>query len=112
MAPSEGETGIESAANAAAMVAYADRAIVSRVLTKGPSGTLTVFAFDAGQEISEHTTPHEAFAFGLDGVLEFTVGGTRCPLGTGDILRLPAGVPHALRAQGRAKMLLVMFKTG
>ena len=99
-------------ANASALVAYAERAIVSRVLTKGPSGTLTIFAFDAGQEISEHTTPHEAFALGLDGALEFTVGGVRHSLDTGDILRLPAGVPHALRADRRAKMLLVMFKTG
>ena len=74
------------------------------------SGTLTAFAFDGGQAISEHTTSHEAFALGLEGTVEFTVGGAVHLLTEGDLLRLPAGVPHGLRAQSRAKMLLVMFK--
>lgn len=110
MTQGESETHSAGVAEASALVAYAERAIVSRVLTKGPSGSLTVFALDAGQEISEHTTPHEAFALGLDGELEFVVGGVSHRLTQGELLRLPAGVPHALRAGSRAKMLLVMFK--
>lgn len=101
---------LQGVAVAASLVAYADGAIVSRVLTKGPSGSLTLFAFDAGQEISEHTTPHEAFAQGLDGSLELVVGGVTHRLAKGELLRLPAGVPHALKAMTRAKMLLVMLK--
>lgn len=92
------------------LVAYAENAVVSRTLSKGPSGTLTVFALDAGQEISEHTTPHEAFAVGLDGSTEFTVGGRKAVLRKAEILRLPADVPHALKAVERCKLLLVMFK--
>lgn len=100
----------DAAVNAARLVDFGEGAIVSRVLSKTASGTLTVFAFDAGQDISEHTTPHEAFALGLEGTLEFTVGGVTHPLQAGDLLRLPAGIPHKLRANTRAKMLLVMFK--
>ena len=102
---------VQGVSEAASLVAYADGAIVSRVLTKGPSGSLTMFAFDLGQEISVHTTPHEAFAMGLDGSLEIAVGGAAHKLAKGEILRLPANVPHALRAATRAKMLLVMFKS-
>ena len=92
------------------LVAYGEKAVVSRTLSKGPAGTLTVFAFDAGQDISEHTTPHEAFALGLDGQIEFMVGGQKATLKKGEMLRLPADVPHALKAHTRGKMLLVMFK--
>ena len=105
------KAGFQGVSEAATLVAYADGAIVSRVLSKGPSGSLTLFAFDAGQEISEHTTPHEAFALGLDGSLEIVVGGVTHRLAKGEILRLPSGVPHALRAISRAKMLLVMLKS-
>jgi len=92
------------------LVAYGEQAVVSRTLAKGPSGTLTVFAFDAGQEISEHTTPHEAFALGIAGQIDFMVGGRKATLKQGELLRLPADVPHALKAHERSKMLLVMFR--
>jgi quercetin dioxygenase-like cupin family protein len=95
-----------------ALAEYADHSVVSRTLSKGPSGTLTVFALDAGQEISEHATPYEAFALGLDGCIEFTVGGAHSELKAGELLRLPADVPHALKARVRGKMLLVMFRKG
>ena len=111
MSGHENRPELKGVSEAAMLVAYADGAIVSRVLTKGPSGSLTLFAFDLGQEISEHTTPHEAFALGLDGTLEIAVGGVAHSLAKDELLRLPAEVPHALRALTRAKMLLVMFKS-
>ena len=100
----------DAAVNAARLVTFGEGAIVSRVLSKTASGTLTAFAFDGGQAISEHTTSHEAFALGLEGTFEFTVGGAVHLLTEGDLLKLPAGVPHGLCAKSRAKMLLVMFK--
>jgi quercetin dioxygenase-like cupin family protein len=95
----------------AALVEYNPGSIVSRQLHKSQSGSLTLFAFDRGQEISEHTTPHDAYALGVDGKLALVVGGKALELKRGEILQLPAGVPHALKALEPSKMLLAMFKT-
>jgi len=99
------------AVDLASMVNYAEGAVVSRTLAESPSGTLTLFAFDAGQALSEHTAPFDAFVHVLDGRVELTIGGKTVPAGAGRIVLMPANVPHALRAAGRFKMLLTMLKS-
>jgi quercetin dioxygenase-like cupin family protein len=97
--------------NPASLVDYADGAVVSRTLRKSPAGTLTVFAFDRGQGLSEHTTPHEAAVLVLDGAADWTVGGEPVRVGAGEMIGLPAGVPHAVHAAERFKMLLIMLRS-
>lgn len=92
------------------LVAFQAGAVVSRTLLKQPGGTLTLFAFDAGQELSEHTAPFDAVVHVLDGRAEVRVGGVPHLVGPGELLRLPAGVPHALRAKERFRMLLAMVR--
>lgn len=92
------------------LLAYQEGAIVSRVLAKQPSGTVTVFAFDRDQSLSEHTTPFDALVHVLDGEAEITVGGRPHSVRAGQILLMPAGIPHALRAVSRFKMVLIMQK--
>ena len=97
--------------NAADSIAYADGAVVSKTILKKPSGNITLFAFDAGEGLSEHTTPHEALVQVLDGSVEITIGGNATPLSAGQSLILPANVPHALKATERFKMMLTMIKS-
>ncbi|MHA1730446.1 MAG: cupin domain-containing protein [Promethearchaeota archaeon] len=92
------------------LVDYSEGAIVSRTLHHKEAGTLTVFAFDAGQGLSEHTTPHDAFILVLEGAAEVTIGGVSRVVGAGKMVAMPANVPHAVQARGRFKMLLVMIK--
>lgn len=89
---------------------YVDGSIVSRTLAKSRGGSLTVFAFDAGEELSEHTAPFDAFVEVLDGSVELTIGGERITARAGETVRMPAGVPHAVRAVERFKMLLSMVR--
>jgi quercetin dioxygenase-like cupin family protein len=97
--------------DAAGLVEYREGSVVSREILKSPSGTLTVFAFDEGQGLSEHTAPFDAVVSVLDGVAEVTIGGTPCDVKAGEIIVMPAGRPHALKAVRRFKMLLIMFKS-
>jgi quercetin dioxygenase-like cupin family protein len=85
--------------------------IASRVLVRTPGGNLTLFAFDAGQELAEHTAPFDALVIVLEGALDLTIGGTRVPATPGTIVRMPSGVPHAVEAPEPARMLLLMFRT-
>ncbi len=95
----------------AGMVSYAEGSIVSRTLVENNAGTITLFAFDAGQGLSEHSTPFDALVQVLDGEGEFTVGGkVHCAI-TGRVLLMPANVPHAVRAGKRFKMLLTMLRS-
>jgi quercetin dioxygenase-like cupin family protein len=89
---------------------YVPGAIVSRALARAKGGSLTLFAFDAGQELSEHTAPFDAFVQVLDGAVELTIGGERVVARSGETVLMPAGVPHALRALERFKMLLAMVR--
>jgi quercetin dioxygenase-like cupin family protein len=89
---------------------YVPGGIVSRTLARAKGGSLTVFAFDAGQELSEHTAPFDAFVQVLDGAVELTIGGERVVARSGETVLMPAGVPHAVRAQERFKMLLSMVR--
>jgi quercetin dioxygenase-like cupin family protein len=94
----------------AGLVAYQDGAVVSRVVLRGGGGTATVFAFDAGQELSEHTVPHDALVLVVEGEAEITVSGTVHAVPAGAVLRMPGGEPHAVRAPRRFKMLLVLLR--
>ena len=91
-------------------LAYQPGAIVSRTLAKAKGGSVTLFAFDAGQELSEHTAPFDAFVQVQDGAVELTIGGEKVVARTGETVRMPAGIPHALRAIEPFKMLLVMVR--
>jgi quercetin dioxygenase-like cupin family protein len=94
----------------ATLADYGEGAIVSRTLAKGPAGTLTVFAFDKGQELSEHSTPFDAYVTVLDGETLLVIGGNEVRAKTGETVRMPAHIPHAVKAPDRFKMLLVMLK--
>jgi quercetin dioxygenase-like cupin family protein len=84
--------------------------IASRVLARSPGGNVTLFAFAAGEELSEHTTPLDAFIVVLDGALDLTIGGSRVDAVPGTITRLPASVPHAVLAREASHMLLIMLR--
>ena len=89
---------------------YVPGSIVSRTLAKARGGSITLFAFDAGQELSEHTAPFDAFVQVLDGAVELTIGGERVVARTGETVRMPAGIPHAVRALEPFKMILSMVR--
>jgi len=92
------------------LVAYAGGSIVSRTLAENQAGTLTLFAFDAGQSLSEHSAPFDAIVQILDGAAELTIGGNKVTAAAGRIVIMPANVPHAVKATGRFKMLLTMLR--
>ncbi|MFO8071764.1 MAG: cupin domain-containing protein [Polyangia bacterium] len=92
------------------LIAYQNGSIVSRTLVKKNGGTLTLFAFDAGQELSEHSAPFDAVVQIIDGEAELVIGGEEVPARAGQTVLMPADVPHAVRAPGRFKMLLVMIR--
>ena len=94
----------------AASVDYANGAVVSKTLLDKPTGTLTVFTFDTGQGLSEHTSPYDATVQILEGEAQITIGGETATAKTGELIIMPAGVPHALRAEQRFKMLLIMIR--
>jgi quercetin dioxygenase-like cupin family protein len=95
---------------AADMIQYQTGAVVSRVIIKSASGTVTLFAFDEGQELSEHKTPFEALVHLLDGEAEIIIDGAAHQLAAGDIIIMPADHPHAVKAVKRFKMMLTMIK--
>lgn len=94
----------------AGLVSYAEGSIVSRTLVENKAGTITLFAFDAGQSLSEHTAPFDALVHVLDGEGEFTVGGKASSVGAGQALLMPADIPHAVKAVECFKMLLTMLR--
>jgi quercetin dioxygenase-like cupin family protein len=92
------------------LVGYQEDAIVSKVLTKSKAGNVTLFAFAAGQELSEHTAPFEALIQILDGAAHIGVADDKYEVDVGTLVRLPANVPHWVRADGPFKMLLIMLR--
>jgi quercetin dioxygenase-like cupin family protein len=92
------------------LVTPTEQGIASRVLVKTAGGNLTLFAFDAGQSLTEHTSPFEALVMVLGGGLDLTIGGASVRATPGTIVRIPAGVPHAVEAPEAASMLLVMLR--
>jgi quercetin dioxygenase-like cupin family protein len=93
-----------------AMADYQEGSIVSRTIINKKTTTVTLFAFDAGQGLSEHTAPFDAFIFILDGEAELTVAGNPVNISEGEMLIMPANQPHSLKALKRFKMLLTMVR--
>jgi quercetin dioxygenase-like cupin family protein len=92
------------------IVQYQPGAVVSRTIVKKPSGTVTAFAFDEGEGLSEHTAAFDALVVMVEGEAEISIAGAANHVRGGQLLRLPAGKPHALKATSRFKMLLIMIK--
>jgi quercetin dioxygenase-like cupin family protein len=92
------------------LVSYQEGAVVSRQITKAEAGNVTLFAFDAGQELSEHSTPFDALVQVLDGEAEIRISGVAFGLAAGDAIVMPGGEPHAVKAVQRFKMLLTMIR--
>ncbi len=93
------------------LVDYQSGAVVSRTIVSGKTGTVTLFAFDAGQSLSEHTAPFDALVLILDGKAEIRIGDEKRGVKEGEMLIIPANKPHALDAAERFKMLLVMIRS-
>jgi quercetin dioxygenase-like cupin family protein len=93
------------------MVEYHLESVVSRTIIDKPAGTLTLFAFDKGQGLSEHTAPFDAMVYILDGEAGVTISGKPLLLKQGEMVIMPANQPHALKADSRFKMLLAMIKS-
>lgn len=87
-----------------------ERGVASRVLAKNGGGNVTLFAFDAGEGLSEHTTPFDALVIVLDGSLRLSIGGEPVDASPGTIVRMPAGVPHSVDATAASRMLLIMLR--
>jgi len=93
------------------LTAFQEGAVVSRTLLKRAAGTVTVFAFDQGQGLSEHTAPFDALAHVLEGDAEITIAGTAHRVTAGEMILMPAHQPHALMARAALKMLLTMIRS-
>jgi quercetin dioxygenase-like cupin family protein len=91
-------------------VSYAPGSVVSKTLVEKKAGTLTLFAFDAEQGLSEHTAPFDAVVEILEGEALLAIGGKQVPARAGELVIMPAGIPHAVVASGRFKMLLIMIR--
>lgn len=96
--------------DAAGLVNYSAGAVVSRTLIKRDTGSVTVFSFDKGESLSEHTAPFDALVHVLDGEVEISVGGVPHRVKAGQMLLMPSGVPHALKAVERFKMTLFLAR--
>ncbi len=92
------------------LVQYSTGSIVSRTLIGTGGGSVTLFAFDEGQSLSEHTAPFDAMVQVIEGRLRLTIGGSDVTAGAGQSVLMPADIPHALKAEEKSKMLLVMIK--
>ncbi len=93
-----------------ALITPAPHGIASRILSKNNGGSITLFAFDAGQGLSEHTAPFDAIVMVLDGQLTLTIGGTEVTAAPGTVVRMPANVPHAVDAPKPSRMILTMLR--
>lgn len=113
MSTSRAKTEIQAAEPIllAGLVNYQDGSIVSRVLIGRDNGTITLFAFDEGQGLSEHTAPFDALVQMLEGEMEISIDGKPLIVKVGHLLLMPANHPHALRAVTKAKMLLTMIRS-
>jgi quercetin dioxygenase-like cupin family protein len=98
-------------ANLNSLIAYQEGSVVSRTIIDKNAGTVTVFAFDKGEGLSEHTTPYDALVYIIDGEAEVTISGKPLRLKKDEVTIMPANEPHALSAVTKFKMLLVMIKS-
>ena len=92
------------------LVEYAVDSIVSKTILDKPAGTITLFAFDRGQKLSEHTAGYDAVVQVIDGAAQLTIGGQGVRVSAGDVIIMPANVPHAVAAEEKFKMLLTMIR--
>ncbi len=93
------------------LVDYQTGAIVSREILSRPAGTITLFAFDKGQQLSEHTAPFDALVVVLDGEAKVSIGGQTHRVSQGEMILMPANVPHAVEAAQKFKMILIMVRS-
>ncbi|MBR0472532.1 MAG: cupin domain-containing protein [Methanosphaera sp.] len=93
------------------LVEYQEKAVVSKEIIKKETGTITIFAFDKEEGLSEHTAPFDALVQVLEGTLELTIDSKKYTLKQGEIIIMPANIPHALHAKERFKMILSMIKS-
>ncbi len=91
-------------------ISYQDGTIVSKQIIKKPNGNITLFAFGKDESLTEHTSPFEALVYVVDGEMEIKIGGEPYTVNTGEIILLPANIPHSLLAVDKSKMLLTMIK--
>ncbi len=101
---------IEEARSLISLVDYQEGSVVSKEVIKKEKGTVTLFAFDKGQGLSEHTAPFDALVYIIDGNAEITIAGKAHYLKAGEAIIMPVNKPHSLKARERFKMLLVMIK--
>ncbi len=102
---------LAQAVNLKELTAYQQGAVVSKEVLKKETGTVTVFAFDRGQGLSEHTAPFDALVCILDGTAEIIISGKSNLVKEGEMIIMPADEPHALNANERFKMMLVMIRS-
>jgi quercetin dioxygenase-like cupin family protein len=93
------------------LINYQTGSVVSKTIIKKPTGTVTLFAFDRGEGLSEHTSPFDALVYIIDGEAEITISGKVNNVKKGEMIIMPANHPHALKAKNRFKMMLVMIKS-
>jgi quercetin dioxygenase-like cupin family protein len=101
---------VAQASDLASLIDYQEGSVVSRTLIDKDTGTVTLFAFDAGQGLSEHTAPYDAMVYAIDGTVEVTITGKPIVLRPREMTIMPANQPHALAAKTRFKMMLIMIK--
>jgi len=101
---------IGKAQKLAELVEYADDSIVSKTILDKTAGTITLFAFDKGQKLSEHKAPYDAVVQIIDGTGKLTIGGKDINVSAGQIIIMPADIPHAVTAEEKFKMLLIMIR--
>ena len=97
--------------NLASLVEYAADSIVSKTILDKSAGTITLFAFDKGQKLSEHTAPYDAVVQVIDGSSKITIDGEKTEVSAGEIIIMPANIPHAVNAEKKFKMLLTMIRS-
>lgn len=93
------------------LVGYQNGSVVSRTIMQKRTGTVTIFSFDKGEGLSEHTAPFDALVYIIDGTAEITIGGEPVVIGKGEMTIMPANIPHALKALTPYKMMLVMIRS-
>jgi quercetin dioxygenase-like cupin family protein len=109
--PTDANSLVSTVSGLAGLIDYQAGSVVSRTLIDKNAGTVTLFAFADGQGLSEHTAPFDALVLVYDGEAVITIGGKSLHLKAGDMTLMPANIPHALKAVGHFKMLLVMIKS-
>jgi len=99
------------AVNTASLVDHQPGSVVSREILSKKTGKVTLFAFDANEGLSEHTSPYDALVNVLEGAVDITIAGTVHRVKAGELILMPAGKPHGLQAVGRFKMMLTMIRS-